>query len=121
MRVGVLGAAFKPNTDDIRDSPALDVASTILREGATVTVYDPAANDTARARYPQLSYADTAVDAARDADVVLHLTEWAEFREVDIDAVGVAARRKQILDGRNALDLDAWRSAGWTVRGLGRS
>ena len=120
VRVGVLGAAFKPNTDDIRDSPALDVASTILGEGATVTVYDPAAVDNARARYPELAYAASAVEAARDADVVLHLTEWAEFRDMDPGVLSTVVRRRRIVDGRNALDPARWRAAGWTYRALGR-
>ncbi len=119
-RIAVWGAAFKPDSDDVRDSPALSIAGKLHLRGASVVVYDPQATETARAVFPTLDYADSALDAARGADLVLHLTEWPEFREVDIEAVGVAVRRKQILDGRNALDLDAWRSAGWTARGLGR-
>jgi UDPglucose 6-dehydrogenase len=119
-RIGVWGAAFKPDSDDVRDSPALDIAGRLHLRGAEVTVYDPKANETARARFPTLLYADSAVDAVRDADLVLHLTEWPEFRSVDVDEVGAAVRRKQILDGRNLLDLAAWREAGWTARGLGR-
>ena len=119
-RIAVWGAAFKPDSDDVRDSPALSIAGKLHLRGASVVVYDPQATETARAVFPTLDYADSALDAARGADLVLHLTEWLEFREVDIEAVGVAVRRKQILDGRNALDLDAWRSAGWAARGLGR-
>ncbi|MFA6576535.1 MAG: UDP-glucose/GDP-mannose dehydrogenase family protein [Nocardioides sp.] len=119
-RIGVWGAAFKPDSDDVRDSPALDIAGRLHLRGATVTVYDPKANGTARDRFPTLEYADSAVEAARDADLVLHLTEWPEFRSVDIAEVSAAVRRKQILDGRNLLDLPAWREAGWTARGLGR-
>ncbi|MDO9494583.1 MAG: UDP-glucose/GDP-mannose dehydrogenase family protein [Nocardioides sp.] len=119
-RIGVWGAAFKPDSDDVRDSPALDIAGRLHLRGATVTVYDPKANETARDRFPTLEYADSAVDAARDADLVLHLTEWPEFRSVDIAEVSAAVRRKQILDGRNLLDLPAWRAAGWVARGLGR-
>ena len=119
-RIAVWGAAFKPDSDDVRDSPALSIAGKLHLRGASVVVYDPQATETARAVFPTLDYADSALEAARGADLVLHLTEWPEFREVDIEAVGVAVRRKQILDGRNALDLDAWRSAGWTARGLGR-
>ena len=81
-RVGVLGAAFKPNSDDIRDSPALDVALAIQQSGSAVRVFDPEAMDNARQAYPTLGYADSALDACLDADVVLHLTEWAEFREL---------------------------------------
>ncbi len=119
-RIGVWGAAFKPDSDDVRDSPALSIAGKLHLRGASVVVYDPQANETARAVFPTLDYAGSALEAAQGADLVLHLTEWPEFREVDIEAVGAGVRRKQILDGRNALDLDAWRSAGWTARGVGR-
>jgi UDPglucose 6-dehydrogenase len=119
-RIAVWGAAFKPDSDDVRDSPALSIAGKLHLRGASVVVYDPEATETARAIFPTLDYADSALEAAQGADLLLHLTEWSEFRDVDIDAVGAAARRKQLLDGRNALDLDAWRSAGWTARGLGR-
>jgi UDPglucose 6-dehydrogenase len=119
-RIGVLGAAFKPNTDDVRDSPALDVASTLQGEGATVTVYDPAAVETARRIHPELGYAGSAVDAVRDADVVLHLTEWAEFRDMDPAVLSAVVRERRIVDGRNALSPSRWRAAGWTYRALGR-
>jgi UDPglucose 6-dehydrogenase len=119
-RVAVLGAAFKPNSDDIRDSPALDVASRIHKAGATVTVYDPAALDNARRDYPDLRYAESAVECAADADVVLHLTEWHEFRDMDPAVLDGVVRRKNVVDGRNALDPDRWRAAGWNYRALGR-
>jgi UDPglucose 6-dehydrogenase len=119
-RVGVLGAAFKPNSDDIRDSPALDVASTIKGLGATVTVYDPQANENARRKHPELDYADSAVDAARGANVVLHLTEWREFRDMDPAVLSDVVADKQIVDGRNALDPERWIAAGWHYRALGR-
>jgi UDPglucose 6-dehydrogenase len=119
-RVAVLGASFKPNSDDIRDSPALDVATRIHDAGAVVTVYDPAALPSARVRYPQLDYASTAVGAARDADVVLHLTEWQEFREMDPAVLSEVVRRRFVVDGRNALDAQRWRAAGWHYRALGR-
>ncbi len=119
-RVGVLGAAFKPNTDDIRDSPALDVASTILHEGAEVTVYDPQAMTSARVLHPELGYADSAVEAVRAADIVLHLTEWTEFRDMDPSTLDTVVRHKRIVDGRNALSPARWRAAGWTYRALGR-
>jgi UDPglucose 6-dehydrogenase len=120
QRIAVLGAAFKPNSDDIRDSPALDVADAIRRQGAEVTVYDPAALHNARRDYPNLAYAESAAEAARDADVVLHLTEWHEFTEMDPDHLSVVVRHKRIVDGRNALDAERWRSAGWVYRALGR-
>jgi UDPglucose 6-dehydrogenase len=119
-RVAVLGAAFKPDSDDIRDSPALDVATRVMKAGAGVTVYDPAAMDNARRDYPELSYAESAVEAARDADVVLHLTEWAEFREMDPGALSAVVAQRNVVDGRNALVPDRWRDAGWTYRALGR-
>ena len=121
MRVAILGAAFKPNTDDIRDSPALDVGKTVQLAGAAVRVYDPKAMDNARVAYPTLAYASSAVDAARDADVVLHLTEWAEFRDMDPSVLSEVVHEQRIVDGRNALDRDRWRSDGWTYRALGRT
>ncbi|WP_309647807.1 UDP-glucose/GDP-mannose dehydrogenase family protein [Nocardioides sp.] len=119
-RIGVWGAAFKPDSDDVRDSPALSIAGKLHLRGAHVTVYDPQATETARAMFPTLAYAGSAIEAAQDADLLLHLTEWPEFRTVDVAAVGDVARRKQVLDGRNLLDLEAWRAGGWTARGLGR-
>ncbi|RYU14510.1 UDP-glucose dehydrogenase family protein [Nocardioides iriomotensis] len=119
-RVAVLGAAFKPDSDDVRDSPALAVAGTLHLAGADVSVYDPKANANAAKRFPTLTYEDSVLDACRDADLVLHLTEWPEFRSLtpgDLDGV---VRRKQILDGRNLLDADAWRDGGWTFRSMGR-
>lgn len=120
MRVGVLGAAFKPNSDDIRDSPALDVAAAIQRQGAAVTLYDPAAMDNARARCPELGYRESALEAARGADIVLHLTEWSEFRQMDPATLSDVVASRRIVDGRNALDPARWRAAGWTYRALGR-
>ncbi|ACU76494.1 nucleotide sugar dehydrogenase [Catenulispora acidiphila DSM 44928] len=119
-RVAVWGAAFKPESDDIRDSPALNVAASINLQGAQVTVYDPKAMDNARKMFPTLSYAGSAMEAAEQADVILHLTEWQEFRDLDPAAVGVQVRNTRIIDSRNALDAAAWRAAGWTYRALGR-
>jgi UDPglucose 6-dehydrogenase len=120
MRVAVLGAAFKPNSDDIRDSPALDVAASIQRQGAAVCVYDPEAMENARVKHPELGYRDSALEAAKGADLVLHLTEWAEFREMAPAALSEVVTERRIVDGRNALDPVAWRAAGWTYRALGR-
>jgi UDPglucose 6-dehydrogenase len=120
-RIAVWGAAFKPDSDDVRDSPALSIAGQLHLRGALVSVYDPKANGTARAAFPTLDYAESALVAAQDADLLLHLTEWPEFRAVDLDQLGSVVRRKQVIDGRNRLDVDAWRGAGWTVRALGRS
>ena len=118
--VGVLGCSFKPNSDDIRDSPALDVAGTVHGLGARVTVYDPAALDRARQVHPELEYADSMLAAAADADVLLLLTEWPEFVEADPEVVGKVVARRNIADGRGALDGDRWRGAGWRYRALGR-
>ncbi|MFD6058115.1 UDP-glucose dehydrogenase family protein [Rhodococcus wratislaviensis] len=119
-RVAVLGAAFKPDSDDVRDSPALNVAGQIQLQGAAVNVYDPKAMDNSRALFPTLGYSDTALDACEGADVVLVLTEWPEFQKLqpaDLDAV---VRKKVLIDGRNCLDPQQWRDADWTYRGLGR-
>ncbi|MCW2491768.1 MAG: UDP-glucose 6-dehydrogenase [Frankiales bacterium] len=120
MRVGVLGAAFKPNSDDIRDSPALDVAVAIQREGAAVRVYDPQAMANARDKFPMLAYSPSTIDACADADVVLHLTEWAEFRSMHPSVLDAVVRQRNIVDGRNALDRELWRAEGWVYRALGR-
>jgi UDPglucose 6-dehydrogenase len=119
-RVAVLGAAFKPDSDDVRDSPALNVAGQIHLQGGQVTVYDPKGMDNARRLFPTLAYADTALEAVRGADVVLHLTEWREFRELDPRELGEVVASRVILDGRNALDPTRWREAGWTYRAMGR-
>ncbi len=116
----MLGAAFKPDSDDVRDSPALDVARRLEEAGARVTVYDPAANLTARSVAPRLRYAANASTACRQADLVLHLTEWAEFRELDPEELGRVVRRKVIVDARNALDVAVWQAAGWVVQAPGR-
>ncbi|MGI8523608.1 MAG: UDP-glucose dehydrogenase family protein [Nocardioides sp.] len=119
-RIAVWGAAFKPDSDDVRDSPALWIAGQLHLRGAEVRVYDPRATETARSIFPTLTYSDSAVAAAEGADLVLHLTEWREFREVDPVALADVVAHQTILDGRNVLDLEAWRAAGWTARGLGR-
>lgn len=119
-RIAVLGATFKPDSDDVRDSPALNVAGQIHLQGGQVTVYDPKGMDNARKVFPTLAYAPTALDAVRGSDIVLHLTEWREFRDLDPAVLGEAAARRHVLDGRNALDPARWREAGWTFRALGR-
>ncbi|MEU3396758.1 UDP-glucose dehydrogenase family protein [Streptomyces filamentosus] len=119
-RVAVLGAAFKPDSDDVRDSPALNVAGQIHLQGGQVTVYDPKGMDNARKVFPTLAYADSALEAVRGADVVLHLTEWREFRELDPAELAAVASSPVVLDGRNALDGERWRAAGWTYRAMGR-
>ncbi|MDL4773781.1 MULTISPECIES: UDP-glucose dehydrogenase family protein [Thermomonosporaceae] len=120
-RIAAWGAAFKPNSDDIRDAPALDVARTMHGLGGHVRVYDPAALDNARRAFPELRYGDNALDVAQDADVVVLLTEWSDFREIDPGALAEVVKHKRIVDGRHALDAGQWRAAGWEYRALGRS
>jgi len=120
-RIAVLGAAFKPNSDDIRDAPALVIARELFDRGAHVTVTDPKALPNARRICPQVEYADTAVEAAAHADLVVLVTEWREYVDLDPVVFGAVVGRKVVLDGRNCLDDVAWTEAGWTVRGLGRS
>jgi len=118
--VTVLGAAFKAGTDDVRDSPALDVAGRIQLHGATVTVYDPEAMDNARRVRPTLRYAASAQEACQEAHVVLHLTEWPEFRELDPVQLKSVVETPLMIDARLSLDPQAWRNAGWTYRAPGR-
>ncbi|WP_405870054.1 MULTISPECIES: UDP-glucose dehydrogenase family protein [unclassified Streptomyces] len=119
-RVAVLGAAFKPDSDDIRDSPALNVAARLRLDGADVTVYDPEALDNARKAFPLLGYALSAEEALGGADLVLHLTEWPQFREIDPERAARLVSRPRIVDGRGVLDADRWTAAGWYFRALGR-
>ena len=120
VRVAALGAAFKPNSDDVRDAPALDVARMLYLEGAIVTVYDPQANTNAHKAYPDLDYANSLVEAVVDAAVVALLTEWDEFRTADPAVLGELVGSRRIVDGRHALDADRYRAAGWDYRALGR-
>lgn len=119
-RITVLGAAFKPNSDDVRDSPALAVAGALLLAGAQVTVFDPQAMDNARRAYPALSYAPDVEAALRGADCVIVATEWQQFKDLDPRAAAAVVRRRVVIDGRNALDVPAWQEAGWQVTALGR-
>jgi len=119
-RIAVLGAAFKPDTDDVRDSPALSVAAALHLRGAQVAVYDPAAGETGRRTFPTLTFTDTMDAAVAGSDVVLVLTEWPEFIEASPAAIADLARGRTVIDARNCLDASAWGSAGWTVHALGR-
>lgn len=117
--VTVLGVTFKPDSDDVRDSPALDIASEIHARGGLVRVHDPEGIDNARRRFPTLNYFSDVVEACKGADLVLHLTEWKMYRELD-PAVLDGASNKVIIDGRLTLDPTRWRNAGWKFRALGR-
>ena len=119
VKVTVLGAAFKPDSDDIRDAPALDVARMLYTAGAQVTVFDPQAMDNARRKYPELSYSASLDEAVTGAEVVALLTEWAIFQEADPVRLGELVARRNIVDGRHALDATAYRAAGWDYRALG--
>jgi UDPglucose 6-dehydrogenase len=119
-RVAVLGAAFKPDSDDIRDSPALNVAAQLQLQGAVVRVTDPAAIENSAREWPHLDFAASPEEAAERADAVLLLTEWRQYRDLDPVEFGRVVHRKSVLDGRNALDREAWTAAGWTYRALGR-
>ena len=119
-RVCVLGATFKPNSDDVRDSPALDIAAHIHNEGGDVVVHDPKGLDNAAARFPALRYEPDLQQALAGAEVVLLLTEWQEYRDLDPAAAAAVVATPRMLDGRNVLDGAAWREAGWAFRGMGR-
>lgn len=119
-RIAVLGASFKPNSDDVRDSPALGVAALLADEGAAVTVYDPMALDNARQAHPRLRYATSAVKAMAGTEVTLLLTEWAEFADLDPAALAEVVASQTIVDGRHALDPELWRQAGWNYLAPGR-
>jgi UDPglucose 6-dehydrogenase len=119
-RAAVLGVAFKQNSDDIRDSPALDVAGHLQLQGAIVSVFDPKAMDNAQRLFPTLNYALSTVEACKEADVVLILTEWDEFRKLQPEKLEAVTRSKRIIDARNCLDPQPWRAAGWNYRGFGR-
>ncbi len=120
-KIAVLGAAFKPDSDDVRDSPALDIAVQIQAAGATVTVHDPKAIANARTRFPALGFSESIEECVTGTDLVLHLTEWKVYREIDPSLLIKLVANPKIIDGRNALDRDKWRAAGWTFRALGRS
>ena len=119
-QIAVLGAAFKPESDDVRDSPALDIAARLHSMGADVRLYDPQANANAAQRYPRLDYVDSLDAAVTGAQATLLLTEWREFRDMDPLRVASLVDSATIIDGRNVLDPEAWRGAGWRYLALGR-
>jgi UDPglucose 6-dehydrogenase len=119
-RVAVLGVAFKPNSDDVRDSPSLAVCDRLAAEGAIVSVHDPVAMPNVARKRPGLRCAPSVFEAAEGADLVLHLTEWSDYRAIDPAALARVVARRVIIDARCCLDADLWRAAGWTVHVLGR-
>jgi len=119
-KVLVLGAAFKPNSDDVRDSPALDIADGLSQRGAQIVIHDPKAIENARMRFPHLNYVGDVPDGARGADLVLHLTAWSEYQNLDPAELGRLVNRRRIIDGRNSLSTARWQSAGWTYLAPGR-
>ncbi|TXH16969.1 MAG: UDP-glucose/GDP-mannose dehydrogenase family protein [Mycobacterium sp.] len=119
--IAVLGAAFKPESDDVRDSPALNVAGMLQLNGAAVNVYDPKAMDNSRRVFPTLNYSTSVIEACDRADAVLVLTEWQEFLDLVPEQLAATVRVKVIVDGRNCLDVAKWQAAGWRVHALGRN
>ncbi len=119
-RVALLGLAFKPNTDDMREASSLVLSARLNADGATVSAYDPVAEQEARTLMSGLEFADSAMDALRDADAVVLVTEWSEFLDLDWCEVAEAMSGKLVIDGRNALDPDAVRTAGLLYEGIGR-
>jgi UDPglucose 6-dehydrogenase len=119
-KIAVLGLAFKPDSDDVRDSPSLNVAAQLSLQGASVLCHDPRAIENARHRFPELSYVETIDEAVRDADAVMVLTEWGEYRSLDPAVLAEQVAQPIVIDGRNCLDSAAWRAAGWRYRALGR-
>jgi len=120
-KIAVLGATFKPDSDDVRDSPALDIAAQLHAAGAHVVVHDPKGIEPARKRFPNLNFAERVTECVKGADLILHLTEWSEYRALDPSELGHLVKNKIIIDGRNALDRDLWRGAGWKFHALGRT
>ena len=120
-KIAVLGAAFKPDSDDVRDSPALDIAAQIAAAGAVVTIHDPKAIAPAKKRFPALGFSEDIEGALKGADLVLHLTEWKIYRELDPAKMAKLVKNPIMIDGRNALDREAWIAAGWKFRALGRA
>ena len=118
--IAVLGAAFKPNSDDVRDSPALNVAAAMHLKGAAVRVHDPEAIPNARRQFPTLTYCHDVQDACGNTDLIVLATEWDEYRNIDPHRLRTIVREPRLLDARNALDYDYWSDAGWKVYALGR-
>lgn len=120
-KIAVLGATFKPDSDDVRDSPALDIAAQLHAAGAHVVVHDPKGIEPARKRFPNLEFAQSVEECVKGADAILHLTEWKEYREIDPNALTPLVKSQLMIDGRNMLDRNKWRAAGWRFHALGRT
>ena len=120
-KIAVLGAAFKPDSDDVRDSPALDIAAQLHAAGAHVKIHDPRAIEPAKKRFPNLSFSEEVESCIENSDLILHLTEWKIYRELDPVKLKSLVKNASIIDGRNALDRESWRDAGWRFHGLGRA
>ena len=120
-KIAVLGAAFKPDSDDVRDSPALDIAAQLHAAGAHVKIHDPRAIEPAKKRFPNLSFSEEVESCIENSDLILHLTEWKIYRELDPVKLKSLVKNASIIDGRNALDRESWREAGWRFHGLGRA
>ena len=120
-KIAVLGAAFKPDSDDVRDSPALDIAAQLHAAGAVVKIHDPKAIVPAKRRFPTLEFVDDVEACIKGSDLILHLTEWKIYRELDPIKLKSLVNNPSIIDGRNALDRESWRAAGWRFHGLGRA
>lgn len=118
-KIAILGAAFKPESDDVRDSPALDIAAQLHGAGADVRVHDPKALENAKLRFPALTFEDQIDRCVIDAEIILHLTEWRDYREIDPISIKSQVKAANIIDGRNALDRNRWIEAGWKFRALG--
>lgn len=118
-KISVLGAAFKPESDDVRDSPALDIAVQLHGAGADVIIHDPKATENAKRRFPSLNFTTDLKACLQDSELILHLTEWREYREIDPKSLDSVVAKRNIIDGRNALDRKKWIDAGWHLRALG--
>ena len=121
FKIAVLGAAFKPDSDDVRDSPALDIAAQIHAAGANVVIHDPKAIEPAKRRFPALNFDENIENSVKDADLILHLTEWKIYRELDPNKLKTLVKSPRIIDGRNMLDREKWLAAGWQFKALGRA
>jgi UDPglucose 6-dehydrogenase len=120
-KIAILGAAFKPESDDVRDSPALDIAAQLYKAGAQILIHDPKAMKNASLRNPELNFGESIEETVAGADIILHLTEWRQYREIDPKKLISHVSQAKIIDGRNALDRQKWQEAGWQIRSLGVS